>query len=67
MKYAIGTTFKTRGKHKKTCTVIDFYTTTNIQGQVVAERYVCTRELMGQTITDRNVVQTSIDMGLTID
>lgn len=64
MKYPVGTKFKTRGKAPRTCTVVDYLTTTNLAGEVVKVRYVATHEFMGQTITDRDVVATTIALGL---
>jgi hypothetical protein len=63
-KFAVGTKFNTRHKPSKLCTVIDIHTTRNLAGEVVKIRYVATHELMGQTITDSDVVETTIAMGL---
>lgn len=63
-RFPIGTRFRTRGKHPRICTVTDLLTTTNHAGQVVHHRYVATHEFAGQTITDRDVVETTIAMGL---
>jgi len=62
--YPVGTKFKTRGKHPKECTVIDYYTVTNLNGDVVDNYYVAEYEFMGQTIVDRNVPVCTIAMGL---
>lgn len=64
VKYQIGTQFKTRGKHSRLCTVTDILKTYNAAGNLVQIRYVATHEFLGQTVTDRDVVQTTIDMGL---
>ena len=64
MKYAIGQQFYTRGKHPRLCTVIDILKTYNSKDELVAVRYVATHEFMGQTLTDRDVIETTIDMGL---
>jgi hypothetical protein len=64
-KYAIGTQFKTRGKAPRTCTVVDIYRTYNSNGELVKVRYVATHEFMGQTVTDYDVVETTIVRGKT--
>lgn len=61
MKYPIGYTYINR--NKKICTVIDFLTTTNLDGVIVKERYVTMHKFMGQEIIDYDVVETSISMG----
>lgn len=63
-RYAIGTRFCTQGKAKRRCIVVDILTTTNSKGEVVETRYVATNEFMGQTITDRGVLETTIARGL---
>lgn len=67
MKYKIGTKFIPRGKGKNLRTVVDFYTTFNIKGELVKERYVTTHDLLGHKVYDYGVVQTTIDMGTIID
>ena len=61
--YAIGTTFKTRGKVPRLCTVTDILKTYNSRGELVQTRYVATHECLGQAVTDRDVVATAIAMG----
>jgi hypothetical protein len=63
-KHPIGTQFKTRGKHTRLCTVTDILKTYNAAGALVAIRYVATHQFLGQTVTDGDVVQATIDMGL---
>ena len=63
-KFSIGTQFKTRGKHPRLCTVVDILRTYNTAGDLVRIRYVATHELMGQTITEYDVVETTIAMGV---
>lgn len=60
----IGTKFKTRGNAPKLCTVVDILKTYNAKGELVRTRYVATHELLGQIVTDRDVVETTIRMGL---
>lgn len=63
-KYPIGTTYRQRKNPTRECTVVDQLTTLNSQGEVVSIRYVATHEFMGQLVTDRDVVETSITMGV---
>lgn len=63
-RFHIGTQYRTRGKHPRVCTVTDIHYTYNNVGELVAITYVTTQELMGQTITERNVCDTTIAMGL---
>lgn len=63
-KYLPGTTYKTRGRQPRLCTVIDVHITYSLAGDLVRVRYVSIHEFMGQTITNNDVVQTTIDMGL---
>lgn len=63
-KYLVGTTYKTRGRSPRLCTVVDIHVTRNLAGDVVKTRYVSTHEFMGQTLTDYDVVETTISMGL---
>jgi hypothetical protein len=63
-KYSIGTKFYTRGKHPKLCAVIDILYTYNNNKELVQIRYVAAHEMLGQTVINRDVVQTTIDIGL---
>ena len=63
MKYEIGTKFIPRGKDKRICTIVDIHTTTNAKGEIVKQRYVATHEFLGQTITDYDIIDTTIDRG----
>ncbi len=67
MKYSIGTKFATRGKYSKLHTVVDFYTTYNIMGELVKERYVTSHDMCGQKVYDGDVTETTIDMSTIID
>lgn len=66
-KYPIGTTFATRGKHPKLCTVTDILKTYNSRGELVKIRYVATHLFAGQVVTDSDVVETTIAMGHVAD
>jgi len=59
-----GTTFSTRGKHPKICTVTDVLTTLNLAGEVVKIRYEATHQFCGQTVADSDVCETTIAIGL---
>jgi hypothetical protein len=63
-KYAIGQQFKTRGKSPRICTVIDVLKTYNSKGELVKIRYVATHEVLGQIVTDYEIPETTITMGL---
>jgi len=62
-RFTIGHQFKTRGKASRLCTVTDILRTYNAAGELVRIRYVATHEMMGQTVTDHDVCETSIMMG----
>ena len=55
--FEIGTKFSSGGKHPRICTVVDFYVTKNLNGEIVSEQYVATHEFLGQTI--KHIVPTS--------
>ena len=60
----VGTQFIRRGtKRKDVETVIDIYKTYNLAGELVKTRYVATHDLLGQTVTDRDIVAPTIQMG----
>lgn len=63
-RFAIGQQYQTRGKRLVICTIVDIHTTYNAIGDVVKVRYVATHEFMGQTVTDRDVLVTTVAMGL---
>lgn len=63
-KYQIGQQFKTRGKFPRLCTVTDILKTYNSKDELVKILYVATHEFMGQTITNYEVCETTIAMGL---
>jgi len=59
--YEIGTKYESR---HKTWTVIDILKTYNSKNELVKLRYVATHQLMGQPITDYDVVPVTISRGL---
>ncbi len=64
-RFAPGTQFKLQGKkHATVHTVVDVLTTRNLAGEVVSVRYMATHQFMGQTISDSNVLETTIARGL---
>lgn len=63
--FEIGTRFVPRGRKEKVeFTVIDILRTYNNAGELVRTRYVATRQLLGQTVTDHDVCATTIALGL---
>ena len=62
--FPIGTTYTPTGKGARLCTVRDYHRTYNNAGDLVRFRYVVTRELLGQTITDSDVIHTTIARAL---
>lgn len=59
-RFAIGTQFKSHGKHPRICTVTDILRTYNSAGQLVKVRYVATHEIFGQIVSDSDVCDTTI-------
>jgi hypothetical protein len=62
--YPIGTQYWSRGRHPHLCTVKDILRTYSNTNELVRVRYVATHELVGQVVTDRDVVAVTIAMGL---
>ena len=62
MKYPVG--FKYTDRNGRKCEIVDYHVTRNLKGDIVKERYVVSRSLLGKTIIDPDVVQTSIDMAV---
>jgi hypothetical protein len=63
MQNLIGVVYKTRHKHPRICTVVDKLETYNSKGALVKTRYVSEHEFLGQTVTDNDVVPTTILRG----
>lgn len=63
-RFAVGTLYIPIGKAGNLCTVTDFLVTYNLAGDVVQTRYVSTHQFCGQTVTNRDVVETTIARGL---
>jgi hypothetical protein len=62
--FAIGQKFMTRGKHPRFCQVIDILRTFNHAGELVKITYVANHACMGQIVTDYDVCETTIRMGI---
>ena len=63
-RFPIGTQFHTSGKHPRLCTIVDVLKTYNSNGDLVRLRYVAAHDFMGQSIQDRDIVDTTIAKGL---
>lgn len=63
-RFPIGTTYTPRGKVARLHTITDVYKTYNSAGDLVRLRYVATHVFAGQTVTDYDVCDTTIAMGL---
>jgi len=61
--FKVGQKFKTRHKRPRFCIVTDVLKTYDSKGELVEIRYVAEHTFMGQIITDRNVVDTTIAIG----
>lgn len=64
MDITIGTKYQNRGKRKDICTVIDILKTYNNAGDLVQTRYVAEHTFMGQQVIERDVVATTIKIGM---
>ena len=61
----VGKKFIRRGnKRKDVETVIDKLTTKNLAGEVIKTRYVCSHVFMGQTILNKDTLETTIKMSM---
>jgi hypothetical protein len=60
--YSIGTRYQPVGKDY-VCTVTDILSTFNSKGDLVRIRYVATHTFMFRTITDYDVIETTIARG----
>ena len=54
----VGLKYQANNKRKDICTVIDIYKTYNIAGELVATRYICEYEFLGQRIKSEEVAVT---------
>lgn len=60
-RFAVGTKFRSK---TCICTVTDIWTTRNLQGDIVKERYVATHDFCGAQVTDCDVVDATIARGM---
>lgn len=63
-RFKIGQKFTPNRKHARECTVTDILKTYNSKGELVKIRYEATHEFMGQLVTDYDVTDTTIAMGI---
>ncbi len=59
-----GTTYRTGGKHPRSCVVTDVHFTRNLAGEIVSLRYVATHQFLGRPVEERGVCATTIARGL---
>jgi hypothetical protein len=65
-KFKVGQKYWSSGKHPRLCTVTDIWLTYNATGELVKTRYVATHEFLGQTVTDSDIVETTIARSLSV-
>jgi hypothetical protein len=58
-RYPKGTQFVRMGQ-KNTQTVVDYFVTRNMAGDIVRARYLCHHTVCGQIVTDSDITETSI-------
>jgi len=63
-RFSIGARFTTKHKVPMHCVVTDILKTYNSRNELVSIRYVATHQFLGQTVTDYDVVETTIARGL---
>jgi hypothetical protein len=63
-RFAIGQQFYTRGKVRQLCTIVDILSTYNASGELVRIRYIATHEFLGQIVTNYDVADSTVAMGL---
>lgn len=63
-RFPIGTQYLSRGKHPRLCTVSKQLTVTDETGEVIKRYYWATHEYMGQTVTDHDVIDTTVAIGI---
>jgi len=61
-RFNVGTTFT--GKGKRICTVTDIHRTYNNAGDIVKIRYVAVHDFLGQSVTEQDVLETTIARNL---
>jgi hypothetical protein len=63
-RFSIGQQYLSRGRFPYVCTITDILRTYNNQNVCVALRYVSTHEFAGQIVTDSNVVDATVALGV---
>jgi len=64
IRFKIGDRYIKKGRHERVCTIVDIYKTFNSLDELVGVHYVTTHDFMGQTITEYDVIDTTIARGL---
>ena len=63
-RFPIGTQFIPLGKNTSLHTVIDYYITRNLAGEIVNTKYVSRHTFLGQEIKNYDIAETTIARGL---
>lgn len=63
-RFAVGTQYLSRGKHPRLYTVSKQLTVTDETGEVIKRYYWATHEFLGQTITDHDVLDATVSIGI---
>ena len=64
-RFPVGTQFIPIGRKDKTvCTVVDYYVTKNLAGEIVNAKYVSEHEFCGQKVKNYDVADSTIARGL---
>lgn len=64
LRFPIGTRYLSGGKCPRLCTIVDHWRTFNLAGELVRERYVSEYRFLDQIMSDADVIETSIAMGI---
>lgn len=62
-KFPVGTRFTRR---HNVCTVVDVYTTRNLAGEFIRDRYVATHLFLGRPLQEFDIPENSVAMGLIV-
>jgi len=66
MKYPIGTKFKTSVKSTAIHTIVDFFKTYNLAGELIYEKYITVHTLLGHPIT-QHIQESTIDVSVILE
>lgn len=62
--FPIGTVFIAgRGQRKSRCTIVERYSKYNSAGVLISVTYDASHVFLGQVVTDRDIIHTTIKMG----